>query len=56
MGSNECQKKLIVIINFNRLNLNFLIRGNLGSEMGLIRKGANNKFLWAGIQELIEFQ
>ena len=31
-------------------------RGNLGSKMGLIRKQANNKFLWVGIQEPIEFQ
>ena len=32
------------------------IRGNLGSKMGIIRKRANNKFLWVGIQEPIEFQ
>ena len=32
------------------------IRGNLGSKMGLIRKQANNKLLWVGIHEPIEFQ
>ena len=32
------------------------IGGNLGSLMGLIRKWANNKFLWVWIQEPIEFQ
>ena len=35
---------------------NSSIRENLGSKMGLIRKHASNKFLWAGIQETIEFQ
>ena len=34
----------------------YIIRGNLGSKMGLIRKCANNNFLWVSIKEPIEFQ
>ena len=50
---NHIQKKRSDAGHFG---INTCIRGNLESKMGLIRKHANNKFLWVGIQEPIEFQ
>ena len=53
-ASDQCQK--VIYVEFFVIWNHAYIRGNLGSKMALTRKHANNKFLWVGIQEPIEFQ
>jgi len=52
LGDNNLRRLFLPTNSWRKLS----IRGNLGSKMGTIRKLANNKFLWAEIQEPIEFQ